>query len=377
MAWFRLRSIKVLVILRLFRASPTFKNKKQVRNVMAKKSETVFEKAENLLEQGKPEQALALLRTNWDAENESAQVFKLAGDAKLRMASLTESNVEKKNLFRDALQQYTKSLKIDPKNKDTIQAKNLLENSMMEAGIGTSRFPKLVSDQTPTFWGLILIPIFIIGSILAAKAILDAQNKSDIMIEVDLNDQLAPTHVQNFRLHADEGNYDGVKFHRIIQDFMIQGGDFENQDGSGGYTSSWYGYCNGVDSGDATCGGQGESAWTIPDEADNGLTHKPGSLAMAKTSNPNTGGSQFYFVDKDSTPSHLDGVHTVFGQAVAGTIDGDVVSGIDAIERISLVTTASDSPVDEIPTIVRITLEGECDSTPDSICKAFIFIDLL
>jgi cyclophilin family peptidyl-prolyl cis-trans isomerase len=98
---------------------------------------------------------------------------------------------------------------------------------------------------------------------------------------------------------------------------------------------------------------------------------------MAKTSNPNTGGSQFYFVDKDSTPSHLDGVHTVFGQAVSGKIDGDTVSGIDAIDRISSVTTASDIPVDEIPTIDRIVLEGECDGQPDSICKAFIYINLL
>ena len=98
---------------------------------------------------------------------------------------------------------------------------------------------------------------------------------------------------------------------------------------------------------------------------------------MAKTSQPNTGGSQFYFVDKDSTPSHLDGVHTVFGQAVSGKIDGTIVSGIEAIDRISTVTTASDSPVDEIPTIKKIDLEGDCDSTPDSVCKAFFYIDFL
>ncbi|HJM44613.1 MAG TPA: peptidylprolyl isomerase [Candidatus Poseidoniaceae archaeon] len=344
---------------------------------MAKKSENPFEKAEALLDNGKPEQALNILRKTWDVENESPKTYKLAGDAKVQMAALTDSLLEKKKLLRDAVKQYTKSLKIDPKNKETVQAKNMLENRMMELKIRTTSRFSLINDQTPTMLGLILIPVLIIGSIVAAKALLDAQNKSDIMIEIDLNDQLAPTHVQNFRLHADSGNYDGVKFHRIIDEFMVQGGDFENQDGSGGYAGAWYGYCNGQDSGDSTCGGAGETAWTVPDEANNGLTHKPGSLAMAKTSNPNTGGSQFYFVDKDSTPSHLDGLHTVFGQAVSGKIDGDTVSGIDAIDRISSVTTASDIPVDEIPTIDRIVLEGECDGQPDSICKAFIYINLL
>ena len=63
------------MILRFIRASSTFKNGKRVGNVMAKKSETFFEKAENLLEQGKPEQALSILRENWDAENESSKIF--------------------------------------------------------------------------------------------------------------------------------------------------------------------------------------------------------------------------------------------------------------------------------------------------------------
>ena len=345
---------------------------------MAKTSESYFEKAEKLLEQNKPEEALEILRENWNEEQESSKIYKLAGDSKKKMALMTESNSEKKKMLRDALKQYKKALELDPKFKEVVQLKNVLENEMMEAGIRASRFPKLVSDQTPTFWGLILIPVVMIGSIIAAKAILDSQNQSDIMIEVDFNDQLSSTHVQNFRLHAENGNYDGVKFHRIIDGFMVQGGDFENQDGTGGYASAWYGYCNGQASGDSTCSGQGEKAWTVPDEANNGLTHKPGALAMAKTQQANTGGSQFYFVDKDSTPSHLDGVHTVFGQAVSGKIDGAVVSGIDAIDYISEVTTdTSDNPVDEVPRIKRIELQGECDSMVDSVCKAFIYIDLL
>ena len=294
---------------------------------MAKKSQSPFTKAEELIEKQNPEEALKILRDNWDPKNESSKMFKLAGDAKIQMADLTSNKLERKKLLREGLKQYTKSLELDSKSKDVIQAKNLLENRMMEEGIRASILPKLISNQTPTFWGLMMIPLLIVGSIFAAKIIYDLQKRADITIEVDLNDDLSPTHVQNFRIHAENGMYDGVKFHRIIDEFMIQGGDFENQDGTGGYAASWYGYCNGQASGDETCGGQGETAWTVPDEANNGLTHNPGSLAMAKTTQPNTGGSQFYFVDKEGElvpPSHLDGVHTVFGQAVGGTIDGEV-----------------------------------------------------
>ena len=68
---------------------------------MAKKSENHFDKAQSLLDNGKPEQALKILRKNWDAENESAKTYKLAGDAKVQMAALTDSLFEKKKLFYD------------------------------------------------------------------------------------------------------------------------------------------------------------------------------------------------------------------------------------------------------------------------------------
>ena len=95
-----------------------------------------------------------------------------------------------------------------------------------------------------------------------------------------------------------------------------------NRDGSGGYTGKWYGYCDGkqFDSSNNRYSPEScdQSRWTLPDEADNGLLHIPGVLAMAKTSSPNTGSSQFYIVPEDSTPNHLDGVHTVFGMVVSG-----------------------------------------------------------
>jgi cyclophilin family peptidyl-prolyl cis-trans isomerase len=123
---------------------------------------------------------------------------------------------------------------------------------------------------------------------------------------------------------------------------MIQGGDFVNQSGIGGYAYEWHNYCNGqydpdsLASFDLDCNPEN---WTLPDEANNGLMHVPYSLSMAKTSNPNTGGSQFFIVDNQST-NWLDGQHTVFGH---------VVEGHDEIDYISQVsTTTTDSPVDNV-----------------------------
>ena len=71
----------------------------------------------------------------------------------------------------------------------------------------------------------------------------DALSIHTITIELDFT--AAPIHVDNFIKHVDAGNYDGAIFHRIIDDFMIQGGDFQNGDGTGGYAYQWYGYCDG------------------------------------------------------------------------------------------------------------------------------------
>ncbi|MEC8250008.1 MAG: peptidylprolyl isomerase, partial [Candidatus Thermoplasmatota archaeon] len=71
----------------------------------------------------------------------------------------------------------------------------------------------------------------------------NALSVHNIEIELDLN--AAPIHTDNFLKHIQAGNYNGATFHRIIDDFMIQGGDFENGDGTGGYAYEWYGYCNG------------------------------------------------------------------------------------------------------------------------------------
>ena len=130
-------------------------------------------------------------------------------------------------------------------------------------------------------------------------------------ITVELFDDDAPKTVENFRRLAGEGFYDGVVFHRVIRDFMVQGGD---PDGTG----------------------RGGPGYTFEDEFND---HKVvrGALAMANAG-PNTNGSQFFIVTAKEAP-WLDGKHTVFGQVTAG------MEAVDAIE--SQPTGAQDRPVEE------------------------------
>jgi peptidyl-prolyl cis-trans isomerase B (cyclophilin B) len=144
-------------------------------------------------------------------------------------------------------------------------------------------------------------------------------NTSHGTISFELFDEDAPETVANFRKLADENFYDGIIFHRIIPDFMIQGGD---PDGTG-------------------MGGPG---YTFKDEIN---SHKVvrGALAMANAG-PNTNGSQFFIVTIDAAP-WLDGKHTVFGQ---------VTDGMDTVDAIEAVPTgAGDRPVDP-PVINSIEL---------------------
>lgn len=115
----------------------------------------------------------------------------------------------------------------------------------------------------------------------------------------------APKTVENFQKLAKKGYYDGTKFHRTIEGFMIQGGDPNTK---GGDPSTW---------------GQGGPGYTIKDEL-NDIQHTPGILSMAKTSAPDTGGSQFFIMVGDA--HHLDRVHTAFGEVVKGM---DVVHKIE------------------------------------------------
>ncbi len=127
-------------------------------------------------------------------------------------------------------------------------------------------------------------------------------------IELELFDEDAPKTVENFRKLAADGFYDGVIFHRVIKDFMIQGGD-------------------------PTGTGTGGPGYQFEDEPNEHEVVR-GALAMANAG-PNTNGSQFFIVTAEATP-WLDGKHTAFGQ---------VTSGMEVVEAIEgLPTDARDRP---------------------------------
>ena len=130
-------------------------------------------------------------------------------------------------------------------------------------------------------------------------------------IELELFDEDAPKTVENFRKLSADGFYDGLVFHRVIKDFMIQGGCPQGT-------------------------GTGGPGYTFEDEFNQ---HKivRGALAMANAG-PDTNGSQFFIVTTDAAP-WLDGKHTVFGQVTSG------MEAVDAIEGTA--TGAGDRPIED------------------------------
>ena len=138
-------------------------------------------------------------------------------------------------------------------------------------------------------------------------------------IAVELFDEDAPKTVDNFLKLARDGFYDGVIFHRVIPDFMIQGGD-------------------------PTGTGTGGPGYTFEDEINSHKVER-GALAMANAG-PNTNGSQFFVVTTQAAP-WLDGKHTVFGR---------VTEGMDVVDAISEVDTDANDKPREAVTIERVAV---------------------
>ncbi|MCR5807931.1 MAG: peptidylprolyl isomerase [Clostridiales bacterium] len=156
-------------------------------------------------------------------------------------------------------------------------------------------------------------------------------------IKLELYPDIAPQSVYNFCSLARKGFYDGVIFHRIIKDFMIQGGD-PTGTGHGGP-----GYCI---KGEFTING-----------FKNELKHERGVISMARLSRPyDSAGSQFFIVHKDSP--HLDGAYAAFGR---------VIEGMDVVDAIASVKTgAGNRPLEEV-VIKTVTIEGPELPEPDKL----------
>jgi peptidyl-prolyl cis-trans isomerase B (cyclophilin B) len=154
--------------------------------------------------------------------------------------------------------------------------------------------------------------------------VIEMENGKKIKIELDAG--AAPITVENFEKLVKEGFYDGLKFHRVISGFMIQGGDPKgNGTGGPGYTIKGEFAANGVD---------------------NPIKHTRGVISMARAADPDSAGSQFFIMHADA--DYLDGQYAAFGH---------VVEGMDVVDEIAAVRTdMKDRPVKPVK-MAHVTLE--------------------
>lgn len=160
------------------------------------------------------------------------------------------------------------------------------------------------------------------------KAVIEIENYGSISL--DLYGKEAPITVENFVNLAKSGFYNGLTFHRIIEDFMMQGGD-PNATGTGGSENEIKGEftSNGIK---------------------NDIEHKRGTISMARSNENDSASSQFFIIHKDS--SHLDGSYAAFGR---------VTSGMDVVDKIcTTVVSGYNGSVSKVnqPVIKRITIDG-------------------
>jgi peptidyl-prolyl cis-trans isomerase B (cyclophilin B) len=161
---------------------------------------------------------------------------------------------------------------------------------------------------------------------------------------VEFYPDVAPMHVESFAALATEKYFDGTTFHRVIPDFVIQGGDpnskLENRSlhGTGGRAGKFFGIGDENDS----------STWLIPQEF-NSIPHEKGVLSMARTNDPNSASSQFFVCHGD--PSFLDNNYTVFGKVIQGL---EVIDSIANVEK-----DMNDNPLEKIEMTVKMVKRSE------------------
>ena len=150
---------------------------------------------------------------------------------------------------------------------------------------------------------VVLLSTLLLTAVVSAQEIAVIETKFG-KIEIQFFKDKAPGHVKNFKDLAKKGFYDGTIFHRVIPGFMIQGGDPNTK------------------SDDRSNHGMGGPGYSIKAEF-NDTPHKRGILSMARSSDPNSAGSQFYIVVKDS--AFLDGKYTAFGKVLSGMTVADQI----------------------------------------------------
>ena len=270
--------------------------------------------------------------TETDEKNEIKTTFNdstskkisLETQSNMKVSNVKESNIEKNKIVLNYKKQNekvnkTSSSKVDPlqNNKTLEELKKDFQLASKKINFDNTNINFLPDPKTdPYLKPLMPFEIEKIKKkaleykpepVSAEDTVILRTNQGDM--KLILYPKIAPKHCHNFKKLANSGFYDGTTFHRIIPNFMIQGGDILSRDSK--------------DSND----GQGGPGWTVDAEFNN-KKHEKGILSMARSSDPNSAGSQF-FICHNSSP-HLDGKYTVFGK---------VVQNIEIVDKIANIPT--------------------------------------
>jgi cyclophilin family peptidyl-prolyl cis-trans isomerase len=184
------------------------------------------------------------------------------------------------------------------------------------------------------FWkkGVLAAILILAGAAASAEPVQVLVNTSKGAITLELDADRAPKTVANFLAYVDDGFYDGTIFHRVIKDFMIQGG---------GFTAEMT---------------RKETRDPVPNEADNGLKNLRGTIAMARTSDPNSATAQFFINHKDN--AFLDH-RSMDARGWGYAVFGKVVEGMDVVDAIAGVPTTTRNGMKDVPaepvTIASVT----------------------
>ncbi|MDF1860809.1 MAG: peptidylprolyl isomerase [Verrucomicrobiales bacterium] len=173
------------------------------------------------------------------------------------------------------------------------------------------------------------------ASVQAGPKVVLSTSQGDITIE--LNEEKAPETVKNFLGYVNDGFYDNTVFHRVIKDFMIQGGGFAL-----------------LDDGKIK---QKETKAGIQNEAKNGLKNDRGTIAMARTGDPHSATAQFFINHKNNSnldyPSFDGWGYAVFGKVVEGMDVIDKIADVETGKKV-LTTKSGDAPMGDVPTEVIV-----------------------